>query len=506
MADRIVELSASIHAAEGELVGLLVEFHEARGWMGAGVRSLEHWLCVNAGFTLAEGRARAALSDRAAELPHLMGALCAGALSLGATRQASRVATTELDEQVTEIATTATAAQAARVFRSYVVVEAADRRRRRCGVDADNAASSGGEDPGDRRGPATWWRHWWDDHGYLNVDGRLDPTGGAELTAAIDAVAATLEADRRSRGQPRDPGGAEPGGVEPGGVEPGGADPGGADPGGADRSGADRRADPPSAGAPDGAGDEPVTAGAPVSRVDAIGELAAAGLAGLRHRGFTARGGERFSVHVTIDAAALAGMRPGAGVFDSGARVGAELVRSWLGGAHLDVLVHDEGRPLWLSREQRVASPAQRRALLQRDLGCAYPGCGHTRFVDAHHILPWEHGGHTDVDNLVLLCRRHHRLLHAGEYTITTHEGRPRFLDTHHRPIGTGRPRSHLSDGDPGSPHPGGRSSDRPPPLPRPSDPRRTRRPADPLTHYGIDVYVADLLGNRPAALGHPPG
>jgi hypothetical protein len=91
-----------------------------------------------------------------------------------------------LDEQVTGIALTATASQAARVFRSYAVVEEA-RRRRRCGVDADTASRDGGDDRGDHRGPATWWRHWWDDHGFLRVDGRLDPTGGAELTAASPA-------------------------------------------------------------------------------------------------------------------------------------------------------------------------------------------------------------------------------------------------------------------------------------------------------------------------------
>jgi hypothetical protein len=50
--------------------------------------------------------------------------------------------------------------------------------------------------------------------------------------------------------------------------------------------------------------------------------------------------------------------------------------------------------------------------------GCRFPGCSATRFVDAHHIHHWADGGETRLDNLVLLCRRHHRLLHEGGYSI----------------------------------------------------------------------------------------
>lgn len=445
MAERIVELAGSIHAAEGELVVLLAAFHDAKGWMGAGIRSLEHWLTLNAGFTAAEGQSRAALSDRAAELPHLVDALRSGALSLGAARRAARVATSDNDEQITGIATTATAPQAAAVFQHYAVVEEAARRRRRCPVDADTAESGGEESPADERGPQTWWRQWWDDHGHLMVDGRLDPTAGAQLVAALDAATQAL---MRDRGHPTE-------GTAHARSQPD-----------AERSRLHEH----------------------VARVDALGELAASALVGLQHRGLHGRGGERFSVHVTVDAATLAGAAPGAGVFDSGHPVDASLVRSWLAEARMDLLLHDRGRPLWMSRESRVASTAQRRALLQRDHGCAFPGCGHTRFVDAHHVLSWEQGGGTDLDNLVLLCRRHHRLLHAGEYSIDMIEGRPRFLhredrraahgDGHHdEPIGR-RPRRH-----------------RPPLPPRPLDPSRTRRSGEPLTRYGIDVYLADLLG-----------
>lgn len=53
--------------------------------------------------------------------------------------------------------------------------------------------------------------------------------------------------------------------------------------------------------------------------------------------------------------------------------------------------------------------------LVVRDRGCRFPGCDRpASWCDAHHLHEWEHGGTTSLDNLVLLCRRHHRKLHGG--------------------------------------------------------------------------------------------
>ena len=77
-----------------------------------------------------------------------------------------------------------------------------------------------------------------------------------------------------------------------------------------------------------------------------------------------------------------------------------------------------DGEPLAIGRRRRTVHPALRRALQRRDKGCRFPGCEQTRFVDAHHIVHWAHGGETNLDNLVLLCRHHHRSLHEGGYSI----------------------------------------------------------------------------------------
>ena len=83
------------------------------------------------------------------------------------------------------------------------------------------------------------------------------------------------------------------------------------------------------------------------------------------------------------------------------------------------VIVEDENeQPLSVGRKTRTVPTAIKRALWARDKGCAFPGCHRKRFVDAHHIHHWSAGGETSLKNLVLLCSRHHRLVHEGGYRI----------------------------------------------------------------------------------------
>ena len=85
----------------------------------------------------------------------------------------------------------------------------------------------------------------------------------------------------------------------------------------------------------------------------------------------------------------------------------------------LPVLVDLDGAPMPLGRSQRLFSSHQRRLLALRDGGCRFPGC--SRFpahTDAHHVVPWSAGGATDIDNAVLLCRFHHRLVHEGGWDL----------------------------------------------------------------------------------------
>jgi hypothetical protein len=74
--------------------------------------------------------------------------------------------------------------------------------------------------------------------------------------------------------------------------------------------------------------------------------------------------------------------------------------------------------PLFAGHRRRYANRQQRQALAVRDGGCTFPGCTNTpNACDAHHIRPWNKraptdGGPTDITNLTLLCRHHHRITH----------------------------------------------------------------------------------------------
>jgi len=76
-------------------------------------------------------------------------------------------------------------------------------------------------------------------------------------------------------------------------------------------------------------------------------------------------------------------------------------------------------QPLEVGRATRVIQPAQRTALAVRDGGCVFPDCDRPlAWCDAHHLRHWLHGGPTDLSNLALLCRAHHRAVHEGGWQL----------------------------------------------------------------------------------------
>ena len=93
-------------------------------------------------------------------------------------------------------------------------------------------------------------------------------------------------------------------------------------------------------------------------------------------------------------------------------------------GAIRRVLVDAAGEILDVGRARRLATPAQRAALIVRDGGCVFPGCDCPYgWCEAHHLVPFEDGGATTLDNLALLCRHHHHLVHEGKWLLERNGG-----------------------------------------------------------------------------------
>jgi hypothetical protein len=83
------------------------------------------------------------------------------------------------------------------------------------------------------------------------------------------------------------------------------------------------------------------------------------------------------------------------------------------------VLLDSDSMVIDVGRSKRVVSEPTRRALVARDGSCRWPACDRpASWSAAHHVVHWIHGGATDLDNLVLLCHRHHRMVHEGNWQI----------------------------------------------------------------------------------------
>jgi len=97
-------------------------------------------------------------------------------------------------------------------------------------------------------------------------------------------------------------------------------------------------------------------------------------------------------------------------------------------GSIIPIIENAKGEPLNVGRKTRILTTAIRRALWARDKGCVFPGCHCKRYVDGHHIKHWADGGETGLNNLVLLCTRHHRLVHEGGYKIEFNQAKQRLF------------------------------------------------------------------------------
>ncbi|MDQ7909469.1 DUF222 domain-containing protein [Phytohabitans sp. ZYX-F-186] len=141
-------------------------------------------------------------------------------------------------------------------------------------------------------------------------------------------------------------------------------------------------------------------------------------------------GGQRPHVVVTVPYDLLH-QQLGVGTLDTGGQLSPEQVRRLACDAHiLPAVLGGDGQILDLGRTRRLITGPLRRALELRDRGCAFPGCDRPpRWCHAHHIRPWVDGGPTTLDNSVLLCGYHHRVVHRGHWTVQlATDARPEFI------------------------------------------------------------------------------
>jgi hypothetical protein len=162
-------------------------------------------------------------------------------------------------------------------------------------------------------------------------------------------------------------------------------------------------------------------------RADALGEICRQWL-DLADRPTV--GGERPHVTVTVGADALQYTSDSVSELDHVGPVDPETARRLACDASvMRVVMAGRSEPLDVGRRTPVVPPAIRRAVIVRDRTCRFPGCDrpHT-WCDAHHVVHWADGGPTALPNLVLMCRRHHRMVHQPSgFRLELIDGRPTF-------------------------------------------------------------------------------
>jgi len=162
-------------------------------------------------------------------------------------------------------------------------------------------------------------------------------------------------------------------------------------------------------------------------RADALGEICRQWLdMGDRPR----VAGEKPHVTVTVGVGALRGAGGETSEMDHVGPIDPRTARRVACDASITrVVMAGPSEPLDVGRRTSVVSPAMRRAVIVRDRHCRFPGCDrpHT-WCDAHHVVHWANGGPTALPNLLLLCRRHHRMVHQpGGFRLELVDGRPVF-------------------------------------------------------------------------------
>jgi len=183
---------------------------------------------------------------------------------------------------------------------------------------------------------------------------------------------------------------------------------------------------------PAGTSDEPEPIAA--RRADALAQIAETYMNNNESSGSTA---DRYQVIVHVGTTVgprsrLTGAAPGRDPhIEDGPHVPAVTSRRIACDSSIVAIKEDKnGEPLSIGRRSRTIPPPMRRALRVRDKGCRFPGCTNTRFVDGHHIEHWADGGETSLDNLVMLCRHHHHLVHEGGFVCEkSADGEIRFKD-----------------------------------------------------------------------------
>lgn len=382
LAAELTLLAAHIAAGTFRFLVLLREFDLLEGSSEPESHSTALWLNYQCGMSLRTAQEQLRVAHALPALPKISDAFAKGEISFSKVRAMTRVATPANEDYLLGFARAGTAWHVEELVRKY---RGAERRRETAEARRQYAERS--------------LTYGYDADGSLVIHGRLPAELGGMLVKALEAAQDALFRDihrepvdeRSAVREPREAATVTAAEVRPPWIPEDHEEP-------------------------------------QARRADALAWMAESFLA---NGGAALAAGGRYLLHVHVDEAALPASGDGTRCHvEDGAAIAAETARR-IGCDCSRVCVHEgaDGRVLSVGRKTRQIPPAIRRALRSRDGGCQFPGCIQRRFVDGHHVEHWADGGETRLENLVTLCRRHHRLVHEGGYGVAAAESGFVFTD-----------------------------------------------------------------------------
>lgn len=402
LGDAIATIAEQLASGTARMLRLLAEFDAREGYLIDGQRSTADWLAWRCGIAAITAREHVRVARTLLELPATADAFERGRVSYSKVRSITRIATPGTEQELLTLARSSTAAQ---------LEELVSRHRREAALATPGHA---------HRHRSVHWFH--DDEGMLTIRARLAPEDGEVVVRALQRAIEDEAPDNVS---------------PPGPLVP----PSPLVPPDAPRVSAGTQVPDPlvplvppiaphvSAGTAAPAPlvppdrhtyrfDEPLSSRQRAAdALVAIAEGYLDSIATPTPRTPSDRAASRLDralIWIRADEAALMNRSGRAELMPERIPVGADALRRIACDARV---IRQPAPGMTIGRSRRSVPDGMRRAIIERDRGCRFPGCRNKR-ADAHHITHWADGGATATSNLVLLCRRHHRHVHEDGFTI----------------------------------------------------------------------------------------
>lgn len=365
---QVKRLTQALDRGTCKLIRLLPTFDRHQGWAEDGQRSCVAWLNTYCGMSLSAAHDRCRVAYALEKLPIITQLFMLGELSWSKVRAITRIATPENETELASQALLMSASALEQLARQHRDVKTQDQNNQE-------------NEKANRQYQNRTVHYRFDHHGMVTIHASLPPLEGAAVLKSLARAEDELYTDAH------------------GGLQE----------------------DELNAASYRTREEDPRSQTATQLRADALCLMAKKHLSA---EPLDIKTAERYQVIVHVDATTLnqnvneKADSPSLCHIENGPSIAANTARRLADDCSVVPIYMKHGEPLSIGRKSRIWSNAIARAITARDQHCQFPGCSSARHTHIHHIKHWAQGGETSVENGVMLCGFHHRLVHEENYVI----------------------------------------------------------------------------------------